>query len=284
MVERFSAKLPEGVTEEEATSYIREHLRHNNGLSVLEDFLHQLLMKQPKDYGTRSGVPAQYGFDYRSNTTIYHQVVWNLVNRGVFYVISRSLPKSVQLDHYSTGLGDTRRDLYLGPTFRLTPHGQDWLDEEEGVFNCLPTEYGRFSEFLSGYKDRFGDGYLARSREAVGCYKAKLYLATCVMCGAASESIILQIRIAQAQDEQAVINEYARKQGLEKVINSMTHNRQVQDLVIRMEDMRDLVKYWRNESAHGAPSTVGEVEAFTALLLLLRFAHFADDNWNALTE
>lgn len=283
MDSRNVVKLPEGMTEEDATTEIRNYLKQGNVALVMESFLYSILLKQPKDFGQPQGHPVTYGYDNNSNSGIYHQVVWNLVNRGVFYVRTRTMPKSVRMDHYASGVGEATQDTYLAPTFCLTPHGEEWLKEEDSIFNCLPTEYGRFSEFLSSYKERFGDGYLARSREAVGCYKAKLYLATCVMCGAASESIILQIRISQTGDESAVISDYAKKQGLENVIKGMTYNRSVQGLVKRMEDIRDLVKYWRNESAHGAPSTVGEVEAFTALLLLLRFAHFADDNWASLT-
>ena len=173
MVSRYRVKLPEGVTEEEATANIREHLKKNEGLLVMEDLLFQLAMQQPKDYSEPSGVPVQYGLDNRSNSSIYHQVTWNLVNRGVLYLPPRFMPESVKLDNYRHDHDRTNQDTYYGPTFRLTPHGEDWLNEEDSIFSCLPTEYGRFSEFLSSYAERFGDGYIARSREAVGCYKAK---------------------------------------------------------------------------------------------------------------
>ena len=44
-----------------------------------------------------------------------------------------------------------------------------------------------------------------------------------------------------------------------------------------------LLKYWRDESAHGTVSGIQDNEAFTSLALLLRFAHFMDDNWEDLT-
>ncbi|MCY7345073.1 MAG: hypothetical protein LH614_02545 [Pyrinomonadaceae bacterium] len=44
-----------------------------------------------------------------------------------------------------------------------------------------------------------------------------------------------------------------------------------------------LLKYWRDESAHGAESKIQEEEAFTSLLLLLHFAQFADSRWQDLT-
>jgi len=45
----------------------------------------------------------------------------------------------------------------------------------------------------------------------------------------------------------------------------------------------NLLKYWRDESAHGIESKIQEEEAFTSLLLLLRFAQFADSRWQDLT-
>ena len=44
-----------------------------------------------------------------------------------------------------------------------------------------------------------------------------------------------------------------------------------------------LLKYWRDESAHGREAAIDEVEAFTSVVLLIRFAQFAVDNWDALT-
>jgi hypothetical protein len=38
-----------------------------------------------------------------------------------------------------------------------------------------------------------------------------------------------------------------------------------------------LMTYWRDEAAHGQLSSILESEAFTSLLLLLRFSRYADD-------
>jgi hypothetical protein len=40
-----------------------------------------------------------------------------------------------------------------------------------------------------------------------------------------------------------------------------------------------LLTYWRNEAAHGRASEIGETEAFTSLMLLLRLARFADETF-----
>jgi hypothetical protein len=43
-----------------------------------------------------------------------------------------------------------------------------------------------------------------------------------------------------------------------------------------------LIKYWRDESAHGKASGITDNEAYTSIALLLRFSKFANDNWSEL--
>jgi hypothetical protein len=43
------------------------------------------------------------------------------------------------------------------------------------------------------------------------------------------------------------------------------------------------LKYWRDDAAHGADTTISETEAFSSLLFLLRFAQFAYEGWENLT-
>ena len=45
-----------------------------------------------------------------------------------------------------------------------------------------------------------------------------------------------------------------------------------------------LIKYWRDEAAHGKASQIGDNEAYTSLALLLRFAQFVNDHWSELTS
>jgi hypothetical protein len=44
-----------------------------------------------------------------------------------------------------------------------------------------------------------------------------------------------------------------------------------------------LLSYWRDEAVHGTASQISETEAFTSLILLLRFAQYATDHWSELT-
>jgi hypothetical protein len=40
-----------------------------------------------------------------------------------------------------------------------------------------------------------------------------------------------------------------------------------------------LLKYWRDQAAHGKLSGIKDNEAYTSLALLLRFALFVNENW-----
>lgn len=264
-------QLPEGVTEEEATREIRQFLKSSktrDGVLVLV----KLLVGKFQNKGLSDKL------DLFTNTEVYHRVCWELVSRGVLY------PSPTKSSPYRYGeFGPVVTGFSYSSSFRLTPQGEQWLEEEDGIFNCLPTEYGRFSQFLQSYTEKFGDGYEARSREAVSCYRHRLFLSCCVMCGASTESIILRIRIEQSGDPEQVVADYSAKNGLEKLLVALKHN-QDGKTVKKMEDIRELISYWRNSSAHGESSNLGEVEAFTALLLLLRFAHYVDQHWTALTE
>ena len=43
-----------------------------------------------------------------------------------------------------------------------------------------------------------------------------------------------------------------------------------------------LLKYWRDEASHGRASNIGDNEAYTSLALLLRYAVFVQEHWEAL--
>ena len=41
----------------------------------------------------------------------------------------------------------------------------------------------------------------------------------------------------------------------------------------------ELLKYWRDEAAHGPASNISEAEAFTSPMLLMRLARYADETF-----
>src|SRR5919106_6938716 len=103
----------------------------------------------------------------------FYDAVWTLCQNGIL----RPDPPNPNTNGTDSGQG-----------FTVTSYGKKWLDEVSG-YECIPAEYGRFSQLLSGHSHRFGDGYHGRSQEAVSCYRAHTYLACCAMCGASAESI-----------------------------------------------------------------------------------------------
>jgi hypothetical protein len=128
-------------------------------------------------------------------------------------------------------------------------------------------EYGRFAELLARHADRFGNAYHARSQEAVRCYQANAYLACCAMCGAAAESILLRIAIAQTGDESRVLKEY-RSAGGRGRLERLIGGRLSQPMKESLAHYMDLLKYWRDDSAHGASVMFDEEVAFTANALV----------------
>ncbi|WP_206756173.1 hypothetical protein [Trichocoleus sp. FACHB-591] len=211
-----------------------------------------------------------FEIDTRTNSEPFYDAAWNLCTKGIL----RPGVTYPQQQFAYVGI--------IGAGFNLTPYGRQWLSQISG-YECTPTEYGRFSQLLAGYSERFGSGYHARSQEAVSCYRAHAYLACCTMCGAASESILLALAIAKTADENRVLRDYGGTSGRSKIEN-LLRNGQNSYVNRELPNYIGLLKYWRDDAAHGASTTINESEAFTSLLLLLRFAQFADERWNEITH
>lgn len=235
--------------------------------NVIEECLSELMREDRQ----RNPVGMiQYETDSLTNSEPFYGAAWDLCRRGVLH------PNVTKFDsRYNTS-------MIIGAGFTITAYGEKWLGELSG-YECIPSEYGRFAQLLARHSKRFGDGYHARSREALSCYQAHTYLACCAMCGASAESIMLAIAIAKKGDEEAVLQEYKSASGrskVERVITGQQSGRIQQEFLLFMS----LLKYWRDEAAHGSLSSIDEEEAFTTLILLLRFAQFADDRWDQLTQ
>ncbi len=169
-----------------------------------------------------------------------------------------------------------------GSGYSITSFGQQWLqDEEEDVF--VPTEPGRFAEMMEPFKTRFGLGFYGRSQEAVRCYGAHAFLACCAMCGAAAESIMLAAAIKKTRNEKTVLKSYAAANGRHRIEN-MVIGQANEHITREFKGLTELLKYWRDESGHGKPSQISDNEAYTSLAMLLRYAMFVNENWDALTS
>jgi hypothetical protein len=168
-----------------------------------------------------------------------------------------------------------------GSGFSVTTFGRKWLEEEEKD-TFVPTEPERFAELLAQFHDRFGPGFHERGQEAVRCYGAHAYLACCAMCGAAAESVLLATAITKIGDEKEVLRAYATANGRTRIENRVI-GQAPDHLKSEFRGLTELLKYWRDEAAHGKASQISDNEAYTSLAMLLRYAMFIHQNWSEFT-
>ncbi len=275
--------LPE-YTEEDALTKIIMYLQKNkqywnncnygnNNLNITELIDHCLdeaktdWNKQNRERNSRI---FYYHLDRETNSKPFYDAAWNLCLRGILS------PGLINIDAHSS----TQKTIRIG-VFNLTSYGKQWLNKISS-YECIPSHYGRFSQLLSQYSQRFGKGYHIRSQEALSCYRSHTYLACCTMCGAASESILLTLATAKNGNEEEVLKMYKGSNGRSKIENLLLKE---QNSYVHRElpKYTDLLKYWRDYAAHGFDTTISETEAFTSLLLLLRFAQFSDEKWDKIT-
>jgi len=169
-------------------------------------------------------------------------------------------------------------DGNAGFGFTITPFGRTWLNEAEND-TFVPTEPERVGQLLARYSGRFGSGFQQRAQEAIRCYGAHAYLACCVMCGAASESVVLALAVEKLGEGDAIAT-YTSSNGrsrLESRLIGQAPDRLKKDF----QALSILLKYWRDDSAHGQETIIADNEAYTSIAMLIRFAAFADDNWTA---
>jgi hypothetical protein len=196
----------------------------------------------------------------------FYAAAWELCRRGII----RPGVKIMGAQSTDDGSG--------GNGYSITPFGKQWIEEDDkDAF--IPTEPGRFAAMLAPYRDNFGPAFYERAQEAIRCYGAHAYLACCVMCGAAAESILLTTAISKEGDEEKVLTEYTTSRGRSRIENLVIGK--AKDFVQReFRGYTVLLKYWRDEAAHGKASNISDNEAYTSLALLLRFTMFMHDNWS----
>jgi hypothetical protein len=200
---------------------------------------------------------------------VFFDAGWELCRRGIIRPGIRNIGEQATPDG-SAGSG-----------FCITPFGRRWI-EESGQDIFVPTEPERFAQMIEPFRLRFGLGFHARAQEAVRCYGAHAYLACCTMCGAATESILLATAIAKVGDEEQVLKMYARASGRKDVENTLIGKAR-EPLQREFRGFTNLLKYWRDEAAHGIASTIADNEAYTAIAMLLRYAMFVNASWSELT-
>jgi hypothetical protein len=194
---------------------------------------------------------------------------WDLCRRGIIR------PGVARLGSQSTDEGSA------GAGFAITPFGRTWLAESDKD-DYVPIEPERFAQLIARHNPRFGPGFAERSQEAIRCYGAHAYLACCVMCGAAAESILLAAAIAKKGNEDEILKTYQSALGRSRVTTFLLGNATTH-LKNQFNSYVGLLSYWRDESAHGLAQGFDDEEAFTSMSLLLRFALLIEKHWTEIT-
>jgi hypothetical protein len=208
--------------------------------------------------------PTQYVLDDLSNSRPFYHAAWQMVNRGML----------VPMPFLRRG----EPPKFTGDEFQLTDFGVGRLLIDPDV-NVTPTQYTRFGRYLHSHAGRFRPSYHTRSQEAVACYRAKLYFATCAMAGAAAESILLSLAVAASQSEAEVLREYMTSGGAVKIRKRIARGANAA-VAREIDNISELLKYWRDESTHASSVDLNEESAYQALLLLWRLARFVDTRWH----
>jgi len=199
-----------------------------------------------------------------ANMPAFTAAAWELCRRGI-------LRPGV---HYYGGQGTSD-----GYGYSVTPLGEAWL-AESNKDRFIAIEPTQIAKMLGQYRSRFGDRFQERAQEAIRCYLANAPLACCAMCGAAAESILLAVAFARSSEEK-VLAAYRSERGRRKV-KEMAFGSAQQNLLEQAEAGLGLLKYWRDDAAHGGFSAISENQAFTSTLLLLKLAALVNDHWAAL--
>ncbi len=78
-----------------------------------------------------------------------------------------------------------------------------------------------------------------------------------------------------------MLTEYRRASGRSAIERRLLAGRN-SHVQTTLPSFLSLLGYWRDNASHGDESSIEEEQAFIALLLLLRFAQFADSRWDEL--
>jgi hypothetical protein len=144
-------------------------------------------------------------------------------------------------------------------------------------------EPGRLAQVFSNLAGRLGNGFLQRSNEAAKCHAFGLNLGCCAMSGAAADSILLAVAIAKNGSEASIMKVYEGAHGRRKITDGIVGQARTA-IAGPFRSATGLLSHCRDDAAHGDVSNISEIEAHEALSRLLRFAQFANDNWDELTS
>lgn len=258
--------MPAQASEQDALDFLVDLLRSNYSLQrygysvFVPTAIEQYLFKVGKLSPTQSLLPRWIS----ELSPMFLSAAWSLCRLGVLR------PSVERTDGQPI-------DGNLG--YSLTTFGSQWLRESDDPL-LIPSDSSRTTSMLLAVGAHFGDAYRFRAQEASACYIAHAYLACCAMVGGAAEAILLSAASSKlGEDESLAI--YLTGNGRAR-LQSRLLGGSAEWMRREFESHIGLISYWRDQAAHGHSSAISESEAFTALRGLLRFAHFANDNWKEL--
>jgi hypothetical protein len=229
--------------------------------NILFNYLKEVVRPPEHESTWRDGPRA------RELAPVFSEAAWELCRRGILRPGIQSL----------SGQGDG----HTGHGYTVTGFGRDWINR--GTLTVSVLDSGRLAQLFESLSKRLGRGFQQRATEAATCHALGCYLASCAMCGAAAESILLAVAIAKTGDEPAILKTYLGSQGRKRTIDNIVHGARA-GIAEPFRAATSLLSYWRDEAAHGTLSEISEIEAHTALGRLVRVAQFTCDNWGELTQ
>lgn len=207
--------------------------------------------------------------DFNRISSFCMDAAWHLVRQGLL----RPGPRAS---------GVATMELKVGQAFSLTPFGREHISDELYP-SIIPTDPSAFGKLIEKYLERFGPGFQQRAQEAIRCFNTGNSLACCAMAGASAESVMLAMAIAKQGTETDVLAEYKSGSGRRKIESRVTSTLS-HPLKGQIADCFGLLKYWRDNSAHGAVFDVNETEAYAAITSLLRLCQLSDAHWSEIVD
>lgn len=173
------------------------------------------------------------------------------------------------------------RPQFSGEGHTLTPDGVDWLKNKLIKTDISSSEFNLeiFAPIKNLHND-FIEEFWTLLTEAKNCYDTKLYIATCVMLGAAAESIILVIgRIKIGPEKANQINSEAM--GLMNLYTEINKN---WPLYIKRDigNWLSNLKRYRDDAAHpqNAKEKSNPIYSNQSKTSLINLCEFVRANWS----
>lgn len=197
------------LNQEDAIKYIIEEIRWWRTKNYWYDFhLRQTLEKRAWENTLRIGEEKYKIVELAS--PLFYDALWELCSIWVLRPSIRVF-NTQSTDEWSAWNG-----------YAITAFWKTWLSEID-LKKFIPMDPSRFGEMLEPYGKKFGLWFQQRANQAILCYNCHAYLACCVMCGAAAESILLHLAIQKDGNEDNILKKYRAGNGRKTIEDFILH-------------------------------------------------------------